>query len=944
MIFSKFFKANWQSKDSNTRITAINEELQIAHEQDRKILIELCQHDENELVRRAALIKLADFDTWLTNSIDNTQKKVREYAGKQVGKILLGQDTITLSSEKKLALLSSDNKLPALELWLQHESEPVVIIALFNKINKSQLALSTFIQKQNEQVQQHLLSYFTHIEHFEKLAKRACSENIEQAINQKIAQLKLEAEKPKQIKKQVQLVLAKLLALKDVHDYQVGQDKLTVLTTEWQSLYADFKYLTRQDRDIFDKKYTDITANLTKHFAPMVEAFEQQKIIEKLAKDKNIADLKFCQIINELSQQLATAIFENNDIDESAYNLKLEQLLQQINESVLDQKSKNNFIASVKVQQNKLSQLPEIAESVTQATHLISKISQLSLPQKLEELDERKSLFDQWLTQWRNVERKSAGALPESIINAFNEINQQWLQGLKGLIREQNQLLTLCQKKIADVKRLINSGKYNAAFGVYKKTDKLFNQLNSSQQHRVQRDFNTISEKVKELSDWEHYIATPRKQKLLSDIEILVTQPLDNPNEQAEKVKEYRSIWNSLGHADDEIDKDLNFQFNKLCEQAFAPCRLFYAEQEKIRDQHLITRNKVIGYAISFAEQFEAFSLESTTQASDSAAHWKQSDTQLNKLQKQWREAGQIDKEKYQALNSQFNEILQPVKTAISAFHLQNSETKKQLIEKAKAALDNEDVFSAIEMVKKLQVQWRNTGFSGAREENQLWQQFRTINDQLFAKRDLAKEEEKTERLLQYSKFDEQLKSLTDKCSIIKDKSNTVSLLNEVKDFIEVLYSDVPNHKACIAHSEQLKAELKNRLTLIEAENEKQHWISLFEHLEKISQLNTLTELDLSVSMTDISASWQKLLLDCFKSTTQADRSDKTIELEVLAGIESPLEFKTQRMAVQVGLMQSQMLSGGQVNLSENLIDWLKLGQLTENDLPFIRRVKTIFI
>ncbi|MBA6365764.1 DUF349 domain-containing protein, partial [Colwellia sp. BRX8-8] len=314
----------------------------------------------------------------------------------------------------------------------------------------------------------------------------------------------------------------------------------------------------------------------------------------KLVADKRLANEHFNSALNEMSKKLTTTIFESGDLDEAEYQDKLEQLREEITSSILNSKEQQHFIALVKAQAKKLAQLPEIAQSVSDATHLISKISQVALPKNIEELNLRKPLFDQWLQEWKTVELKAAGVLPQSIVDAFKEIRQQWQQGLKSLIKEQGLLLSQCQKKVADVKRLIMTGKYNAAFGVFKKAKKHFDGLSEEQKSRVQRDFDDIADKIAELSDLEQSIATPRKQQLLVDIKLLVDQPIDNPNEQAAKVKQFRVTWNSLGHAEESIEKELNYQFNALCEQAFAPCRLFYAEQEKLRELHLESRQQLI--------------------------------------------------------------------------------------------------------------------------------------------------------------------------------------------------------------------------------------------------------------------------------------------------------------------------------------------------------------
>jgi hypothetical protein len=95
--------------------------------------------------------------------------------------------------------------------------------------------------------------------------------------------------------------------------------------------------------------------------------------------------------------------------------------------------------------------------------------------------------------------------------------------------------------------------------------------------------------------------------------------------------------------------------------------------------------------------------------------------------------------------------------------------------------------------------------------------------------------------------------------------------------------------------------------------------------------------------MADLPNAWQKRLQECYQNKNVIDRSNKTLELEILASKESPEELKSQRMQVQVNLMQSQMLSGQTIDLTNSLVEWLKLGKLSQDDLPLITRVKAIY-
>ncbi|MFT6692990.1 MAG: exonuclease SbcC, partial [Colwellia sp.] len=76
MIFSKFLKKKWQHKNSIVRVEAINSSLSVDDAAQRDIIIALVKNDDNENVRRAGLIKLASFQSWLNQSQENTMAKV----------------------------------------------------------------------------------------------------------------------------------------------------------------------------------------------------------------------------------------------------------------------------------------------------------------------------------------------------------------------------------------------------------------------------------------------------------------------------------------------------------------------------------------------------------------------------------------------------------------------------------------------------------------------------------------------------------------------------------------------------------------------------------------------------------------------------------------------------------------------------------------------------
>lgn len=955
MIFNLFKSKNkWQHKDSNVRIAAINEELDSNNSENKNTLLSLLNTDSSELVRRAVLLKFNNFDDYYNASLTNDNKAVQEFSYTQVQDILFNSHVIKLSVEQKeiflTVLLDAPSiNFPLLNHWLEHEIEPQIVINLFQAIaikkNISSFLLQTFIQKNNSDVQIKLLSLdlkeLNETALLIKLLKKAANDDVVEVINNKLAQILEQQEKPKRLHKQCQLLLSKLLALKDVSDFGLYLTKKSVLEQEWQQCLPELPSLSKEEQQILVNKYGKISSQLSQLFSPKEEAYQQEKIAEQLAQDKQTIKNGVTKVITELNQVITTAVFEDEILNQTDLLNQLKQLNQQLVASVLNKQEQDSFTKQITQLEKRLTQLPEIAQSVSQATSLISKISQLALPQTLSELNDRQQIYRDWLTQWQEVEKQACGILPQSIKDAHKEITQLWQNGLKPLQNEQKQLFAQNKKKLIDLKRLLLNGKYKVCFGLFKGVNQTINLLSVNQQQQLQRDFDNVSEQIAEISDWEHYIATPRKQQLLSDITQLVASPLDNPNEQADKVKQYRKIWNSLGHADENVDQELNAQFNLACEQAFAPCRLFYAEQEKLREQHLVTRNEIISQAKKLAD-----SINETGEGS-SVIDFKILDGQLNKLQQRWQQAGEVDRQRYQKLYRQFKSTLQPIRKSIKGFHDVNGTSKQALIIAAEQQLAVEDIYQAIDTVKELQQQWRNIGFSGTNQESKLWQKFRAINDQVFAKREQFKTKQQSEVALLVTQFNQALSNIRTEFSddnLAHSKEQAEQLLSEV-------IANKPVIKSVVAEVESFLKDITNKIAAQDSKAEQENWRSLFCLLNKVAQADSEISFEkLIENSTDdyqsLTNFWQKRVQEQLTLSTQVDikvRKTKTLEIEILAQVESPKEFASQRLAVQVSLMQEQMLSGIGIDISNSLVNWLRLGKLTSSDIGQLERLSKIY-
>ncbi|WOH38424.1 DUF349 domain-containing protein [Thalassotalea fonticola] len=928
MIFSKLFKAKWQHKDANVRIQAI-QEFDLDEQNNIDIIRQIIANDSSELVCRAALLKLNEFEQFRSTAFEHNKLNIRQFAHERLQLQILNSATITV--EQKLSYLEQCEKTSFFESWLMVEHEHQILQALIAKVNKPHMLTQFIVKTDNIDLQHEILTGIEDINLLEKLSRKLKDGKFKTELVNKLNNLLALAAKPEKIRKQLQLLLSKLLALKDLQDFADMQARKRSLEEEWQAVVTDFVHLSAEEKQQYLDKHEHIQQQLKKHFGQREEAYLHQQFINEQTAKEQAEKAEIKAEIALISQQISEAVFENTELDEFKVSQHLDNINKQIESSTVADTEKDSLYKQVKSLHKKLNQLPEVAECVSSATSLISKLSTLAIPETIEELNLRKPVFEQWQQQWHQINDLANDVLPQSIICARDELQASWTKALKPLVKQQHVAFEHFRKKVSELKRLMANGKYKSAFGLHKKLTYLIKDLSASQQQKIVADFESVTSKITELHELEAFIVTPRKQEVLAEIKALIEQPLDNPMAQAEQVKTFRKHWNALGHADEALDKELNTEFNNACELAFAPCRAFYAEQANIRANHLKQKVDVI-------EKLDALLIQSNAEQ----VNWREIDNQLHKLLKEWRNSGEVDRTEYVKIQPKFNELVEPLKKAIHTFHHDNAALKQLLINKAKLQLDNEDVFSAINELKSLQQKWQDIGHAGPNKENSLWMTFRKINDQMFAKRNDIKQQEQVQLNARTEEFAAQLTTLNNALNSAVEIKVQQNLLVEIETLISSLKDTKPLLKTLLNQAISAENNVKAKIKASQITAKQQVFVNLFNVMAEETNEANLTE---NSYYQALPTSWQKAIQFALnKEANKTLREQLTLELEILANVESPTEFAEQRLAVQVQLLSDKMMQGEEVNVTTKLKQWLNCGPLSEEEQPLLDRVRPIFI
>lgn len=137
-------------------------------------------------------------------------------------------------------------------------------------------------------------------------------------------------------------------------------------------------------------------------------------------------------------------------------------------------------------------------------------------------------------------------------------------------------------------------------------------------------------------------------------------------------------------------------------------------------------------------EEAEAIDIESIT----TAKGWDESTAKVLDIQKRWRETGMASRKTNAELVQRFRKYCDLFFERKSAFFTRLKEQqsqavarKKDLVARAEALAEEENLSKAVEAVKKMRVEWKESGHVSSRLSDTLWDKFNKACDAVFERR-----------------------------------------------------------------------------------------------------------------------------------------------------------------------------------------------------------------
>lgn len=511
---------------------------------------------------------------------------------------------------------------------------------------------------------------------------------------------------------------------------------------------------------------------------------------------------------------------------------------------------------------------------------------------------------------------------------------------------------------IATLDGEIDAGNLTAATAHETEGRRLLKQLPAGTAKRLQTEFSQRAARVGDLKDWVTYATHPKREEYLAEMEALAATPLE-PAQQAERIRELRAAWKGLGPVTNPADRRLFDRFNAAAERAFEPCRAYFEEQSGRRRFNLEQRTKICDDLTLYLDKTDW-----------SHPDWRAAERILMVARDEWRKFHPVDRSPGRKLDTRFDALTARLHELIKGEWDRNVAKKQAIVTEAAAIRDGAadghdgaDGREAAEQIKALQRRWRDVGITPRRVDQRLWRDFRAICDEVFGRREAARAERREAIGNELRQAEQILEQFQRELDAAHENGADAAVAREFSERFHAI-TGLPRDAGRRLESRFREIEKAYRLLLRHAERRK--LTSGADRLEAIDAALSAVELAFFDGTVDATAAEARLATlpgfdpaapgpfaprlarfrDALRTPgTRVDdaavggaRRALAIEMEIVAGLDTPPEDQSRRLQLQVERLnrkQRNTLDDDPMRLAER---WCAIGPIAEEDVELRER------
>jgi len=410
------------------------------------------------------------------------------------------------------------------------------------------------------------------------------------------------------------------------------------------------------------------------------------------------------------------------------------------------------------------------------------------------------------------------------------------------------------------------------ALSILKKEKKVPNKL----RHKV----NFVVAQSRYFDDMSSFAANPKREALIKEISTLVESNHENPKSQANAIHDIQKKWQQLDTSSRPASKDQWLKFNELTNKAWEPCKEFFDELNKVKEQNAQKRYQIINEINSYAE--------------NNSTKWPDAKTLIFYLRdkfNEWQEHAPVLDKDLKKLRNDFFNAKKPINDQIKKQEKVIIKIKEDLIAKVDL-INDDDNDVCIKKFNDLKNEWKKSGSAGRKIDNKLWDKFNKSADRFFtAKKEVIDEE--------INMANDLLKKLK------KNEISVVDVENNIKEL-----TNISKSKELNALRNEIKAQ-NNALKLEKKKSKLDGYKALFDAFANKKLEDELLPGQIVSKIKDLNV----------KKSDSEQVTYSCIKLEIMAGIESLKKDAETRNKIQLEMLTEKFnASGTNLNTLDSLL------------------------
>lgn len=693
MLGRLFSRPKWQHRNAAVRQEGVSE----LPEGDSS-LAALARTDPDARVRRQAVRRLLDADLLLELAASDADEGVRDGARQRLCRLAAGEEGASLTAARREALAWRLDDEQSMLYLLRHAAEGVRRLVL-ERVERPALLAEIALKDPAIELRLTAVERIDQLPTLERLAKEARGQDkkVARRAREKAEALR-EAEERPQRQRDLEAALRQLVdhAMLDIVRFRRLADEWDALQTgapaelaaRVQALIAEFARLYAAQQ------------SAAEHQARRRELCERAETLlhecEDLGAGRQGAAADALRLIERAWAGLDAEGGAAAQGDASRFAEALGRIRRRL-EALDAEQAARDRLGEV------IAALKALAEGEATPTTA-----------GLEDIQQR----------WLSLSRGKRGPLAHELTATYQGLRQRALGRIDEARQEIKKLAAELEPLLDNLDAALNEGALHKASALNDKIRHRRDRLHALQwtpPASLDKRLRRLSGRLAELRDWRTFGAGQAREDLTARMQSLIDSD-NSPPALAAEIRRLQEQWRALDRSAGLASESQRQAFNAAAERAFAPCAAYFAAQEAERRDHAAQRS-------AFCDDLEQLLASIDEDYTD----WPALEGRLRQARKAWRALGGVESAEWRRLNGRFTGLVGQLEDRLQPERERERLRRERLIDRVEALLQEPDARRAAEELKAAQAAWPPSVPASRKDEQALWRRFKRAADALYS-------------------------------------------------------------------------------------------------------------------------------------------------------------------------------------------------------------------